>query len=81
MGGPLSLRTVAGMSKSSPTCARPTYDQLGPDPEPLGVRADRLIEAAAVAHSPVHSRLAVAGGLRARIIVARCDLTTLRVPA
>lgn len=30
----------------------PAYDQLGPDPEPIGARADRLIEAAAVVSLP-----------------------------
>ena len=76
-------RTVAGMTELS----LPTYDRLGPDPEPRGARADRLIEAAAVAPrrsaaSPVRlvrSRSAIAAGVRAQILMARLDITTTRV--
>ncbi len=34
----------------------PDYDRLGPDPEPVGARADRLLEAAAAgSHRPAAS--------------------------
>ena len=48
----------------------PTYDRLGPDPEPLGDRAERLI-AAARDDRRRRATLMVAGSVRGRIVVAR----------
>ena len=53
------------------TSPLPTYDRLGPDPEPVGDRADRLIASLRHGDRDARATLLVAGSVRGRIVVAR----------
>ena len=53
------------------TAPLPTHDLLGPDPEPLGDRADRLITSCRRDDREARTTLLVAGSVRGRIVVAR----------